>query len=187
MAVEVEVFARNMEITNRIRDYVSKKASKLDRYLNGIEKVRVDLAYVKSARSASDRQVAQITVHGRRTMLRTEERSDDIFAAFDIAHDKMQRQLERFKGKRQRGRGEAQSIAEVLESLPEEADKGGAFLIARRKKFKLIPMNEAEALEQMRMIGHENFFIFHNVETNAINVLYQRRDGTYGLLEPMVE
>ncbi len=65
MTVEVVIFARSMEVTDRIKDYVTKKVSKLDRYLPGIEEARVDLAYEKSARSQTDRQVAQITVRGR--------------------------------------------------------------------------------------------------------------------------
>jgi putative sigma-54 modulation protein len=186
MTVAVEILARNIDVTDRIKDYVSKKAAKLDRYLNEIDEIKVELAYVKSARSASDRQVAQITVRGRRTILRTEERADDIFAAFDAAHDKMQRQLERFKGKHHHGRGDGRSAAEVIQPLQEESQEKVVSPIARRKTFKLVPMDEAEALEQMRMLGHDNFFIFYNVETNAINVLYQRRDGTYGLIEPIV-
>jgi ribosomal subunit interface protein len=71
MTVEVQIFARNIDVTARIKDYVTKKAIKLDRYLSEIEEIKVELAYIKSARSASDRQVAQITVRGRRTILRT--------------------------------------------------------------------------------------------------------------------
>jgi putative sigma-54 modulation protein len=176
-----------MEATDRIKEYVTKKASKLDRYLNGILQVKVELSYVKSARSASDRQVAQLTVVGPKTLLRTEERADDIFAAFDKAHDKMQRQMERYKGKRKHGRGDGRSAAEVVEPIEEKGSEGVVSMIARRKTFKLIPMDEVEALEQMRMLGHENFFIFINVRTNAVNVLYQRRDGSFGLIEPIVE
>jgi putative sigma-54 modulation protein len=105
MTTKVEILARNLELTDRIKDYVNKKASKLDRYLNELEHVRVDLAVVKSARDANDRNVAQITARGRRVLLRTEERADDLLAAFDRAVDKMQRQAERYKGKRTRGRG----------------------------------------------------------------------------------
>jgi putative sigma-54 modulation protein len=97
MATHVDVFGKNLEITTRIHDYVVKKVSKLDRYLADIEEARVDLAYIKSARSAADRQVAQITVRGRGFILRSEERADDLLAAVDTALDKMQRQIERFK------------------------------------------------------------------------------------------
>jgi putative sigma-54 modulation protein len=182
MALEVEVFGRNMEVTDRIQDYVDKKVTKLDRYLNGIEEARVDLAYVKSARSASDRQVAQITVRGKGFVLRSEERADDIFAALDIALEKLQRQMERFKGKRSRIRTDSRQIEEMIEAEVEE-EEDEAPLIIRRKRFMLTPMDELEAIEQMSLLGHENFFIFFNINTNAVNVLYRRRDGNFGLIE----
>jgi putative sigma-54 modulation protein len=186
MALDVEVYTRNMDVTDRIQDYVQKKVGKLDRYRPGIEEARVDLSYVKSARSSTDRQVAQITVRGKGFVLRSEERGDDIFAAMDIALEKMQRRMERYKGKRYRGRGDGKSAAEVVTSQIVEEDTGEVGpVIARRKSFRLQPMDEFEAIEQMGLLGHENFFIFYNVNTNSINVLYLRRDGSYGLIEPI--
>ncbi|NLG70937.1 MAG: ribosome-associated translation inhibitor RaiA [Chloroflexi bacterium] len=190
MALEVEVYTRNMEVTDRIQEYVDKKVSKLDRYLPGIEEARVDLAYEKSARSANDRQVAQITVRGKRFVLRAEERADDIFAALDIALDKLQRRIERYKGKRYRGRGDGKSAAEVAAEpaveVEEEETLEEAPVIVRRKLFHLVPMDEAEAIEQMELLGHENFFVFYNANTNGVNVLYRRREGGFGLIETEV-
>ena len=187
MTLQVDVFGRNMEVSDRIQEYVDKKVSKLDRYLPGIEEARVDVAFIKSARSASDRQVAEITVRGKGFILRSEERGDDIFAALDMALDKIQRRIERYKGKRYRGRGDGKSAAEVIpESLePEVEEETGELgpLIVKRKRFNLLPMNELEAVEQMNLLGHENFFMFFNAQTNMINVLYKRRDGTFGLIE----
>jgi len=185
MTLEVEIFGHGMEVTDRIQEYVSKKASKLDRYLNEIEETRVDLSYVKTARSAADRQVAEITARGKGFILRSEERSDDIFAAFDTAVDKMQRRMERYKGKHYRSRGDGRSAADVA-PVEEEPIEEEAPVIARRKRFVIDPMNELEAVEQMTMLGHENFFVFFNANSNVINVLYRRRDGTYGLIEPEV-
>ena len=185
MTVKVDIFARNLEVNEQIKHYVTKKASKLDRYLNEIEQVKVDLDYIKSARNATDRFVAQITVRGPRTLLRTEERSDELTTAFDLTIDKMQRQLERYKGKHYHGRGDGRSVAEIVD-LTETSTGEQVSIISRRKTFDLLPMNEDEALEQMKLIGHDNFFIFYNIETSSINVLYQRRDGTYGLIEPKV-
>ena len=184
MAIKVDVFARNMEVTDRINEYVEKKVSKLDRFLPDIEETRVDLAYAKSARSAADRQVAQITLRGRGYILRSEERADDIFTAIDAVMEKLQRQIERYKGKRRHARGDGVPASEVNVSPaePEEASEGP--VIARRKEFMLVPMDEGEAIEQMSLLGHENFFIFFNSQTEAINVLYHRRDGTLGLIEP---
>jgi putative sigma-54 modulation protein len=189
MALEVEIYGRNMDVTEKINDYVIKKVSKLDRFLPGIDEARVDLAFVKSARSAADRQVAQITVRGKGFILRSEERADDIFAAFDTSLDKIQRRMERFKGKHHRGRGDGKSSAEVVPApVIEEEEESAALgpVIVRRKRFALAPMDEFEALEQMELLGHENFFVFYNANSNAVNVLYRRRDGTYGLIEPTI-
>jgi putative sigma-54 modulation protein len=175
-----------MEVTDRIQEYVDKKVKKLDRYLPGIEEARVDLAYVKSARSAADRQVAQVTVRGKGFILRSEERADDVFAALDMALEKLERQMERYKGKRQRGRGDGKSAAEVAPVTVEEEEAEEGPIIVRRKQFRLSPMNEYEAIEQMLLLGHENCFIFYNADTNVINVLYRRRDGTYGMIEPEI-
>ena len=187
MTQKIETVARNMRLTDNIRDYVEKKAAKLERFLQEIDEIRVELSYIKSARSALDRQVAQITVHGKGFILRSEERADDIHTAFDAALEKMQRQIDRYKGKHYHGRGDGRSAAEVLEEdLP--VDETGELLplIARRKKFIVLPMNEDEAVEQMRLLGHDNFFVFFNAEQNSIQVLYRRRNGSYGLIEPVV-
>ncbi len=187
MTQKIETVAHNMRLTDNTRDYVEKKAAKLERYLPGIEEVRVELSHIKSARSAQDRQVAQVTVHGKGFILRSEERSDDIHAAFDAALDKMQRQVDRYKGKHYHGRGDGRSAAEVAEEELPVDDTGELLpLIGRRKKFIVLPMSEDEAVEQMRLLGHDNFFIFFNAEQNAIQVLYRRRNGTYGLIEPVV-
>ncbi len=186
MTLEVEVYGRNLEITERIEDYVVKKVSKLDRYLKNIDEARVDLAYVKSARNATDRQVAQITIRGKGYILRAEERGDDIFAAFDSALSKMQRRIERYKGKRYRGRGDGKTVAEFVADRMETEPEEEMPAIVRRKHFLLSPMDEQEAIEQMALLGHEDFFIFFNSNTNTINVLYKRRDGRYGLIEPEI-
>lgn len=188
MSPELDIQARNMEVTDRINDYVEKKANKLDRFLPAIEETRVELSYEKSARSAADRHIAQITVRGKNLLLRAEERADDIFAAFDAALDKIQRQIDRYKGKRYRGRGDGRSAADVVPAptMEEEVETEEEDVIVRRKKFALIPMNEAEAIEQMKLLGHDNFFIFFDADANRVKVLYRRRNGTYGLIEPEV-
>lgn len=188
MTQKIETVARNMRLTDNTREYVEKKAAKLERYLQEIDQVRIELSHVKSARSALDRQVAQITVHGKGFILRSEERADDIHAAFDTALDKIQRQIDRYKGKHYRGRGDGRSAAEVVEEEELPVDETGELLplIGRRKKFIVLPMTEDEALEQMRLLGHNNFFIFFNADQNAIQVLYRRHNGTYGLIEPVV-
>lgn len=186
MTLEVDIYGRNMDITEPIEEYVDKKVSKLDKYLSNIDQARVDLAFAKSARSATDRHVAQITITGKGYILRAEERADDIFAAFDAALSKMQRRIERYKGKRFRGRGDGQSVGEFAATPETSFDEESTPVIARRKKFFITPMDEFEAVEQMTLLGHEDFFVFFNANTNSINVLYKRRDDTYGLIEPEI-
>jgi len=188
MANKVETLARNMRLTDNTREYVEKKAAKLERHLPGIDEVRVELSHAKTARNAADRQVAQITVRGKKFMLRTEERADDLHAAFDLALEKIQRQMDRYKGKHYHGRGDGRSAAEIFEEDELPVDDTGELLplIARRKKFVVLPMNEEEAVEQMRLLGHDNFFVFFNAENNSMQVLYRRRNGTYGLIEPVL-
>jgi putative sigma-54 modulation protein len=192
MAVEVTIHARDLNVSPHLREYVEKKVSKLDRYLPAINEARVDLAEVKSARSANDRQVAQLTVLSRGVVLRAEERKDDIFAAVDAVLDKMHRQIERYKGKRARGRNgaaalESLDMAEV--AVPDadlDTDLEAPETIVRRKRFSLTPMDEAEAIEQMQLLGHGSFFVFYNADYNRVNVLYRRRDGSFGLIDPEV-
>ncbi|HIE39014.1 MAG TPA: ribosome-associated translation inhibitor RaiA, partial [Anaerolineae bacterium] len=97
--MEIQLFARNLEITPRLREYVETKVGKLDRYLD-IDSARVDLV-VENTRSSAHRQVAQLTVRTRGTILRVEERASDMFAAIDMALDKMRRRVSRYKKRRQ--------------------------------------------------------------------------------------
>ncbi len=94
MSNTVEVQTRNIRLTEKIEQYVNKKASNLDHYLPSIDEARVELAHHKAARDAKDRNVVQITVRGKGFVLRTEERADEILAAFDFAMDNLQRQIQ---------------------------------------------------------------------------------------------
>ncbi len=188
MTLEVKLFVRDLKLTDKLQDYVENKVSKLDRYINNINEARVDLAHVKSARDANDRYVAQITIRGKGFILRAEERSDDIVAAIDSALPKIQRRIKRYKGKHYIHRGDGISAAEVTMDIPDdlepEADADPE--IVRRKHFILTPMDEMEAIEQMELLGHEDFFLFLNANSGQINVLYKRRDGKYGVIEPEI-
>lgn len=187
MATKVDIQTRNMRLTDRVKSHVEQRAGKLDHYLPSIEEANVELTHHQSARNANDRNVAQITARGKGLILRTEERADEVMTAFDTALDKLQRQIDRYKGKHYHGRGNGQSAAEVLEE-PAPVEETGELppIIARRKQFRILPMNEYEAIEQMNLLGHDNFFVFYNAETSRINVLYRRRDGSYGLIEPEI-
>ena len=123
MSNKVEVQTRNIRLTEKIEEYVNKKAGNFDHYLPAIEEARVELAHHKAARNATDRNVAQITVYGKGFTLRTEERADEALAAFDQALDNMQRQIERYKGKHQHGRGDGRSAAEAAEPEADQPDR----------------------------------------------------------------
>ncbi len=176
--MQVTIQGRNLEITPRLQEYIEGKADRLGRHLGTISQVRVDLV-VEETRSAQDRQVAQFTVYSKKNILRAEERSADMFASIDAVMDKLDRQIERFKGKRQsRMRGGASEVG-----APEEEEAEEAREIVRVKRFEVWPMHEEEAIEQMELLGHD-FFIFYNTEDGGLNVVYKRRDGNYGLLQP---
>jgi putative sigma-54 modulation protein len=188
MAIDIDIKTVGLSMGDRLEEYVTTKSEKLERYINGLEEARIVLSYFPNAKLVTDRYVAQITLHGRKILLRAEERADDVATAFDAALDKIQRRIERFKGKRFRGRGDGVSMGEAAmeiaaEELADEFQEEEDPVIVRRKQFVLYPMDELEAVEQMKLLGHENFFIFFNMDTNSVNVLYTRRDGTYGLID----
>ncbi|MCK4472210.1 MAG: ribosome-associated translation inhibitor RaiA, partial [Anaerolineae bacterium] len=173
--MQLIIQGKNMEVTDRLQEYIEKKVGKLDRYLPTITEARIELS-VEGAKSAKDRQVAQLTVRSKGTFLRAEERTADMFASIDAIVDKMYRQIVRYKGKRYgrgRGPGEMPPVEEFEEEEPPR--------IVRTKRFQVAPMDEEEAIEQMELLGHD-FFIFFNVDANGINVIYRRKDGNYGLL-----
>jgi putative sigma-54 modulation protein len=174
---------KGIEITDWLRQYVEKKMGKLDKYLTSISEVRVELSTYKT-KSARDSQVAQVTVRANGTILRAEEKSEDIFASIDAVLDKMHRQIVRFKGKRERrGRGVVGEPAPLPETAEETAEEEAAGRVVRVKRFLVQPMTSEEAIEQMELLGHD-FFLFFNRETDSMNVLYRRNDGDYGLLQP---
>jgi putative sigma-54 modulation protein len=183
--MELSVQGHNLEITPRVRDYVEKKTARLDRYMPNLNTIKVDLT-TENTRSAVERQVAQITIRDDRgTILRAEERNSDIFAAIDAVIDKLYRQIERYRGKRKRKvRGPVEEF-DLGEPLPLEEAEGmdDEGLIVRTKRFALHPMSAEEAIDQMELLGHD-FFIFFNTADDAINVIYRRRDGNFGLLQP---
>lgn len=181
--MELTIHSHNLEVTQRLKDYVEKKTNRLDRYMPNLHQVQVDLS-AENARNAVERQIAQITVRDQRgTILRAEERNSDMFAAIDAVVDKLYRQINSYRGKqRRRMRGGAEEfLGEELPINDPEPDEVQS--IVRRKTFPLHPMSPDEAIEQMELLSHD-FFVFFNADDEGINVLYRRRDGSYGLLQP---
>lgn len=186
--MEPHISVHNLELTPRLRQYVQKKTERLDRYLPNLMDVRVDLAMQQYVRSADDRNSAQLTVRDKRgTILRAEEVNADIFAAVDCVIDKMYRQISRYRDKRitRRHKGFEDAEVELLEPLPIELEPTmyEDSSVVRIKRFEALPMTSDEAVEQMELLGHD-FYVFFNAIENEMNVLYRRRDGNYGLLQP---
>ncbi len=179
--MQVNITGKNLEVSDSLREYVEKKIGRLDRYLPNINEARIELS-VENARAAEDRQVAQVTVRTKQAILRAEERSADMFASIDAVMDKMQRQVEHYKGKRWSKRAPAEGAVTTAEN-PEEESVEEVSRITRTKRFAMVPMDEEEAVDQMELLGHD-FYVFFNVNTSQINVVYRRRGGDYGLIQP---
>lgn len=183
--MQLIIQGKNIEVTERLREYVEKKISRLDRYMPDITEARVELA-TESTRSAEHRQAAQLTLRAKGKILRAEERTDDIFASIDAMVNKIHRQIARYKGKRRdRGRGvEELPLPDEFYAEYEEEDEFSRRIV-RIKRFDMVPMDENEAVEQMELLGHD-FFVFYNINDDGVNVLYRRRDGNYGLIQPVL-
>ncbi len=179
--MDIQIYNRNLELTDRIREYVDKKVGKLERYLPEIEDVRVDLS-TTTARDQSRRMVAQCTIYAPRAVLRAEERAADIFAAIDAVVDKMTRQIERYKGRRleRRGLPEEEAVTAEAEATP-EPERGR---IVRVKEFPLHAITPEQAAEEMELLGHQ-FYIFLDAQDGRVAVVYKRNDGDYGVLKPV--
>jgi putative sigma-54 modulation protein len=182
--MQLLVQGKNIQVTDRLHQYVEDKASKLDRHLSTITEARMELSS-ESTRSQGDSQVAQLTVRIKGVILRSEERAGDIFSAIDLAMDKMKRQIDRYKRKRRaryRGAPPPDLLTDEVEEEDEEEEVVAGRLV-RTKTFRVDPMDPEEAIEQMELLGH-NFFVFFNADAGQINVVYRRRDGNYGLIQP---
>jgi putative sigma-54 modulation protein len=203
--MDVTIKGRNVKVTEILEDYAKKKVDRLDRYLPNINEIRVDLSH-EHTRRGEFLMIAQITVrHERGAILRAEQKTPgDITKAIDSAIDKMYRRIQRFKSKRSRkgkerftATMEELDLAEEIPDVEEYVDEYAEYAVEqqavteappvtpveRRKDIHLTPMTEAEAIEQMELLGH-NFFLFYNVDTSAINALYKRATGGYGILVP---
>ncbi len=179
--MEVLVHGKQLEVPERVKEYAEKRLNKLDKYLSGLASLKVVLS-MERTRAATQRAVVEATLSRNGTVLRGEERAADFFTAIDAVADIMHRQILRYKAKHQK-REPTHKNAIVEETLPIPEEPGR---IVREKRFQMRPMTADEALDQMELLGH-NFFLFYNSATKQFNVLYRRRDGDYGLIEPEVQ
>lgn len=182
---------RNIEVTDRIREYAEKRISKLERKLPTINEVRAELTRTDT-RSDADRFTYQITLWADKHILRAEESSGDIFASIDAVSDKLSRQVEKVEGRRKKKQRVSLAVeteavmAAMAESTPPDTDQYEDFQfgeLLRRKQFKMESMSEEDALDQLELLGHD-FYMFRNADTQDINVIYRRKDGNFGLIEP---
>ena len=179
--MNVIVSGKNIEVSEGLKEYVEKKIGRLERYLPALTDAHVEFA-LEQTKSIDQREVVQITLRTNGTILRGEERAADFGAAVDIVTEKLEKQIERYKGKHNRGRAQAERTTAAEGESEEEPTPQ----IVRTKRFRTRPMTEEEAIEQMELLGH-SFFVFIHRERGTINVLYRRNDGNYGLIEPEKE
>ncbi|MCS6848746.1 MAG: ribosome-associated translation inhibitor RaiA [Anaerolineae bacterium] len=190
--MQVSVQGHNMNVSQRLDKYVRSKTERLQRYLPGVEDVRVE--FTRQSTKSDVPKSVELTVRRRGTLLRVEEHDPDPFKAFDFALEKMYHRIARYKGRRiDRKRSGAAALAtedeELLmaEALPIEEEEAPPAAplpkLVRVKTFQIVPMSVEEAIEQMELLGHD-FFVFVHADDSRVKVVYRRRDGDYGLLQP---
>lgn len=178
-----QLIGRNLEITDAMKSYAKEKLEKLSRFSDQIVDVKVVMSYAISGNAAQPAKVeVQVNLPGG--MVRAEESGADTYGAMDKVVDKLERQLKRFKGRMLAKRGtEAAEPSPPPPPQQAPAPEADSPSIVRIKRHVLRPMTPEDAAWQMEALGH-TFFMFRNLETEEINVLYLRHDGDYGLIEP---
>ena len=166
-----------LKVTSAINDYVESKIGKLDKYFKDEE---IEANIVVKVRG--NRQIIEVTVITDNFILRSEEEHDDLYAAIDLVIDKLERQLRKNKTKMKKqninNKYKEFNFDYELEVEEEEEDNK----IVKRKTIDTKPMDEEEAILEMELLGH-NFFVYKDMDTNSVNVLYKRKDGNYGIIE----
>jgi len=180
--MELHITGKNIEVSPTVRSYIERKLGKLNRHLPMIMESKVEITEEKT-KSPQQQFVVQVTVNSKGTLLRAEHRGEDLFTAIDKVGTTMKRQIEHYKGKLyDRGRGS--SLAKG--GFPPEAAVREPLRLTRVKRFAIKPMSTDEAIDQMELLGHD-FFLFYNIDTEGLNLVYRRQDGNYGLIEPEME
>lgn len=188
--MEIIFRGQHLTISDEFRRYATEHLGKLNRYLPMADHAIVDLR--REAKGEEGRYVVQVTVSANGTFLRAEERNFELMAAVDAAAEAITRQIKRFKETKilrsERRINKDKLLAAVGQVEEEEpALQPGAELVSGRvvrlKRFVMKPMTEAEAIEQMELLGH-NFFLFQDADRDSLALLYRRRDGDYGMILP---
>ena len=181
------VHGHGVEVTDTLRAYAEKKLQKLLKYFSNIQTADIELEF-RPIHEAARRQVAQITLSAKGTLLRAEERSGDMYSSIDMAFHKLENQIKKYKEKRilakRRDLQKQKRIYRGTKPVPMpivERDEDQA--ISRVKQIPMKPISPEEAVQEMEFVGHD-FYVFRNSESKNINVIYRRRNGEFGLIEP---
>ncbi len=167
---------KNMEVTDALKDTVERKLGKLGKYFQKDTEVQVTLNVEKN------RHIIEVTIPFDGVIIRGEECTDDMYTSIDKAVDKLERQINKHKSKlEKRFRGSRMVFENIEANGKEDLDSPK---VVRTKRFAMKPMPVEEAILQMELLGH-SFFVFSNGDTDEVNVVYRRKDGNYGLIEPM--
>ena len=177
--MRLHVKGKNHEVSESIRRYAEEKLGKLDRQLHELTQVELELLVEKNPSIAAN-QVAEATVWTKGPTLRAREASSDMKASIDQLTDKLRRQIEHYRAKRSRRQSRGNGIP-TGGLMANDEDVGPK--IVKTKQFTVKPMSTEEAALQLELVGHD-FFVFRNDESDEVNVIYRRRDGGYGLIEP---
>lgn len=174
--MRIEIRGDKLKVTDSIKSQIEEKLGKLDQYFNQPEEIK---AYVV-VRVKNNEQIIEVTIPTPKFTLRSETSHEDLYAAINLSVDKLERQIRKNKTKLKKKFKDAlryEMIEDIEEQEPEEES-----LISKRKTIDLKPMDEEEAILQMELLGHD-FFIFKNVDTENISVVYKRKDGRYGIID----
>jgi len=182
--MKLQIFTRNIELTEPIQAYANKKVDRLSRYLPLINEAKLEISR-EDTKLPTQRFVAQITIDSKGTLIRAQERAGDIHTAIDNVTTAVAQRVKRFKGKLyHKGRGT--SSVRHPEIAAEDEKAPAARKVVKTKRFLVKPMSIEEAITQMELLGHD-FFLFINADTDKLNLLYSRKDGNYGLIEAGIE
>jgi putative sigma-54 modulation protein len=168
----------NFDVTEALKDYVQKRLGKIDKYFDVSTEALVVLGTLRGLHTV------EVTVDINGMILRAEETTGDMYASIDLVVDKLERQIAKYKTKinrKPRQGGGLKALAE-LPPVTEETE----MRVVKTKRFPVKPMPLEEAILQMNLLGHD-FYVFANADSDEVNVIYRRRDGNYGLIEPTVK
>jgi len=180
--MQLQVKGRNLEVSDAIRRYAEQKLSKLERQLED-PRVELELAVERNPSIAAS-QVAEATIWTRGPVLRAREASSDMHASIDQLVEKLERQVTRYRTRgRSRRRKAARANGPTPEAAPAVLDEEAESAIVKTKNFPVTSLSPQDAVLQLELVGHD-FFVFRNDDSGEVNVVYRRRDGQYGLIEP---